>query len=902
MNVLKKIVTYVLISALVVTNFYVGRYAETVEAASITNQSFLKANGKVLKNNYGNGDTVYLRGTNAGGYMLQEFWMCPTNYSNNVSCQLDILNVLTNRFGADGARTLVNAYEANYWKESDFDECAKLGMNCIRLPLWYRNFVDANGNWYSNAFDRVDWFVEQAGKRGMYVVIDMHGAYGSQNGSDHSGVDGGDNKVGASEFFFGGNAGSNQEKYYAMWEKLAAHFKGNPTVAGYDLLNEPYSTYRYNSGYSDDQLHQWLWNVYNNAYRRIRAIDPDHVIIMEATWDAWDLPNPASYGWENVMYEYHQYVYDDYDNAQNQQITGMQNKINGIINANYNVPSYMGEFSYFNQLGTWDTGLKLLNDAGISWTTWSYKCVAEYGNWGIMNQNVDKVNVEGDSYDDILRKWSNVGSSYENTGLASTIKKYTTAAGPSNPGSSSLEDGKYFIVGVNSEGQNKIVCADDGGNNPLIANRDTYSGSWETLYVVNNGDGTISLRSDANGKYVCAVVDENCQLLARSDSISTWEKFYPEHIKDNQYALRAVANNKYVKADFGDTSNNGQLKATSDSVGGAWECFYFSRLDAPEQPTQPPVTTQPPTAPQPQTTAPPQPTAGGQVIEVIGAAIQGVTGNVVTFVWGQNDEQINAKYKYNVYIDNKLYRTYDGATAVEYAFDKAGEHTITIKALYNGVESAGAVLSVTTESGAQTPTTPETTTPEQTTKEPTTEMGSDIVVSDSIRIEGFQISQTNWGLRTVSSVEPQINGKKVIEFGNVYAIKLGNVTENDMVIGNSNPNVKEYKATEEGITKSRFSDSATAINYVRTMTDNGTTKAAYTQEYMIRGYAKLADGSYVYSKVSSYSIFKVAKVLYENNMMSTYRAHDYIYHNILKIVNSNYQEVDYNWSNIVVKP
>ena len=65
----KKIVTYVLIAALIVTNFYVGRNAEIVDAASITNQSFLKANGKVLKNNYGKGDTVYLRGTNAGGIL-----------------------------------------------------------------------------------------------------------------------------------------------------------------------------------------------------------------------------------------------------------------------------------------------------------------------------------------------------------------------------------------------------------------------------------------------------------------------------------------------------------------------------------------------------------------------------------------------------------------------------------------------------------------------------------------------------------------------------------------------------------------------------------------------------------------------------------------------------------------
>lgn len=895
MRLLKKLVTYMLIMALVVTNFYLEKSERILAASSLSSQSFLKANGKVLKNNYGNGDTVYLRGTNAGGYMLQEFWMCPTNYSTNVSDQMDILNTLTSRFGADGARTLVNTYEANYWKESDFDECANLGMNCIRLPLWYRNFVDANGNWYSDAFSRVDWFVEQAGKRGMYVIIDMHGAYGSQNGSDHSGVDGGDNKMGASEFFFGSNAGSNQEKYYAMWEKLAEHFKGNPTVAGYDLLNEPYCTYRYNSGYSDEQLHSWLWNVYDNAYKKIRAIDSDHVIIMEATWDSWDLPNPSSYGWENVMYEYHNYEYSDYDNAENKQITSMQNKINNILSANYNVPSYMGEFSYFNNLSAWETGLQLLNDSGINWTSWSYKCVAEYGNWGIMNQSVDKVNVESDSYDTILAKWSNVGSSYENTGLASTIKKYTTVAGPSDPGSTNLADGKYYIECANSDGEKKIVCAEDEGNAPLIANRDTYGGAWETLYVVNNGDGTISLKSDINGKYVCAVVDENCQLLARTENTpSTWEKFYPVHITGNQYALRAVANDKYVKADFDDTANQGQLKAVSDSVGGAWECFFFNRLDASEPTTQP-STTQAPTTQAPTTKTPvtnPETTtkkeettqpSGENPIEVVGFAIQKIEGNNVTFVWGQTQEQMNCGQKYNVYIDGALYQTYQTAQEVTYTFSSSGSHTITIKAELGGRESSGVTLSADIAGGSTNP-------------------GTEIVLSDKINIEGIQISQVNWGLRIVSSVEPEINGQKVVEYGNIYAIKLGNVTEQDMIVNSTNSRVARYTATDAGIINTKFSDSDTAVNYVRTMNNNGTTGAAYNQEYMVRGYAKLADGSFVYSKVASYSIFKVAEVLYSNSWMPTYNAHEYIYKNILKVVNNNYGEVSYNWSQGIVKP
>lgn len=178
----------------------------------------------------------------------------------------------------------------------------------------------------------------------------------------------------------------------------------------------------------------------------------------------------------------------------------------------------------------------------------------------------------------------------------------------------------------------------------------------------------------------------------------------------------------------------------------------------------------------------------------------------------------------------------------------------------------------------------------------------EITISDAINIQGFQISHLIGGLRTVSSVEPEIAGQEVVEFGNIYAIVKDGVTAKDMYIGSENLYIAQYKATELGIIKNNFSDSSTAINYVRTMTENGTTSEAFTQSYMIRAYAKLADGSYVYSKACSYSIYQVAKVLYDNAMMSTSAGHDYLYNSILKIVDSNYQQVDYNWNNIIVKP
>ena len=175
MKRLKKIIGIILAVSFVITGIpQLG--SVRVKAVSTTKESypgFIKADGKQLRND--NGDIVHLRGVNAGGYMLQEIWLCATyggtddNSSGNIRCQKNILDTLNSRFGSEKAKNLVSAYEDNYWTTGDFENCAKLGINCIRLPIWYRNLVDENGNWYDNAFDKIDWFVETAGDRKSVV-------------------------------------------------------------------------------------------------------------------------------------------------------------------------------------------------------------------------------------------------------------------------------------------------------------------------------------------------------------------------------------------------------------------------------------------------------------------------------------------------------------------------------------------------------------------------------------------------------------------------------------------------------------------------------------------------------------------------------------------------------------
>ena len=58
----------------------------------------------------------------------------------------------------------------------------------------------------------------------------------------------------------------------------------------------------------------------------------------------------------------------------------------------------------------------------------------------------------------------------------------------------------------------------------MLANR-RYLGNWETYDLVNNSDGTVSLRSQANSRYVTAEAGGGRPLIANRTAIGPWEKF-----------------------------------------------------------------------------------------------------------------------------------------------------------------------------------------------------------------------------------------------------------------------------------------------------------------------------------------------------------------------------------------
>lgn len=371
-------------------------------SASATDNRFLKTKETEIVNQ--DGAKVYLRGVNAGGLFVQEEWMCPTSLDDH----LRMIQTLTARFGYEKSMALIEVYESNWWTEKDFDNVKSLGFNLIRLPFAYFNLEDENGE--LTRFERMDWFIDECDERDIYVILDLHGAYGSQNGKDHSG-DTLNNDLFTSE--------ENVEKTIALWETVARRYKDRSIVAGYDILNEPEGV----NGYTN----YVQWNCFDEIYTAIRAVDSEHIIIMESVWEVNNLPTPSVYDWENVVYEYHNYCWDNYGDYGTQK-DFVDKKIDDYERAfkkNYhNVPIFIGEWTGFTNADVWKYTIDEYNHLGLHWSVWTYKVALENNTWGFMNVKCDKVDLLNDTYEEIERKWSaiNTENCYRNEFVWSVFK------------------------------------------------------------------------------------------------------------------------------------------------------------------------------------------------------------------------------------------------------------------------------------------------------------------------------------------------------------------------------------------------------------------------------------------------------------------------------------------------
>jgi endoglucanase len=150
------------------------------------------------------------------------------------------------------------------------DQIKSLGYNTIRIP-WTNEMLLAgktpNGIDFGKNPDLMglsplqilDKVVAAAGARGLRIILDRHRPTSAAQ----------------SELWYVDSVPESQ--WIADWVTLATHFKGNPTIIGADLHNEPHGSATWGSG---DMKTDWRLAAERGG-NAILAVEPDWLIIVE---------------------------------------------------------------------------------------------------------------------------------------------------------------------------------------------------------------------------------------------------------------------------------------------------------------------------------------------------------------------------------------------------------------------------------------------------------------------------------------------------------------------------------------------------------------------------------------------------------------------------------------------
>lgn len=330
--------------------------------------------------------TVSLRGTCVGGWMNMEEFI-----NGYPGAEHQLRAVMAEELGEGKANFFFDRMLDAFFAEEDAAYIASLGANVVRLPLNYRHFEQdaAPFSYLESGFNRLDQAVEFCAKHGLYVILDLHAVPGWQNTDWHC-----DN---ASRHTFFWQHPYFQERFRSLWQQLALHYRGNPAVAGYNIMNEPVSNAPY--GRFNDQ-YQPDWKTINRVYREsveaVRAVDPDHIIFLEGDYFSSRFAGLETPFADNLVYSSHNYTqygfgpgkYPTQKFDKEAQLADFNKHEGTQFAVKNNVPLWVGEFgSAYNgpkeetpdRLRALDDQLSILNEFGASWTTWTYKDIHVMG-------------------------------------------------------------------------------------------------------------------------------------------------------------------------------------------------------------------------------------------------------------------------------------------------------------------------------------------------------------------------------------------------------------------------------------------------------------------------------------------------------------------------------------------
>ena len=291
------------------------------------------------------GKPLLLKGINLGNWLLPEGYMFKFKTTNSPRLIQTAINELIDQ---DEARQFWKTYHDNYITQADIRFIKQSGFNSVRVPFSYRLFV-SDERLEGPGYELLDRVVDWCRREGLYVILDMHAAPGGQTGDNI------DDSFGYPFLF---ESSESQELTVNLWRKIAARYRNEPAVIGYDLLNEPIAHY-----FDTALLNPRLEPLYRKIVAGIREVDRNHIIFLGgAQWDT----NFKVFGPpfdRKLAYTFHKYW-----------MTVNQDAIQEYLSFRdkYNVPIWMSESG--ENTDEWiDSFRRLLEAHDIGWCFWPYK-------------------------------------------------------------------------------------------------------------------------------------------------------------------------------------------------------------------------------------------------------------------------------------------------------------------------------------------------------------------------------------------------------------------------------------------------------------------------------------------------------------------------------------------------
>ncbi|MBN1695603.1 cellulase family glycosylhydrolase [candidate division WOR-3 bacterium] len=152
-----------------------------------------------------------------------------------------------------------------YWNKKHFEEIKKMGANIVRIPVHPIAWRERTPEVYLKLLDdAVKWCTELK----LYIIIDWHSIGNLEM-----------------EIFQSPMYNTTKKETYEFWRTITFHFKGNNTVAFYEIFNEPTHAF--------GLLGSMTWSewkkINEDIINLIRAYDQETIPIVSGFDWAYDL-------------------------------------------------------------------------------------------------------------------------------------------------------------------------------------------------------------------------------------------------------------------------------------------------------------------------------------------------------------------------------------------------------------------------------------------------------------------------------------------------------------------------------------------------------------------------------------------------------------------------------------